>query len=111
MQNFSYGNKTQHLSTSNETFTHELFRSTRTASPPNQDTMTFFDNNGKRVNYGFGHPAFAGVFGKRSLTPSQKPVTTTVKAATSSSTSSADQALAQLQNSLATESQRKTENT
>lgn len=75
--------------------------------------MAFFDRNGKRTSFAFGNPAYSGAFNKRNFVPGPKPVTRNVPApkSTASTTAGTDNALAQLQSSLALEKERKLENT
>ncbi|CAG8982201.1 hypothetical protein HYALB_00003637 [Hymenoscyphus albidus] len=112
--NVTYGTKTQHLSTTNDPFTHELFCSTNIDSEYNSlstETMAFSDRNGKSVT--FGTPAFKAPFRKKHFVPGPKPAARNLAAskAATSTIEGADNALAQLQNSLASEKERKLENT
>ncbi|KAG9229370.1 hypothetical protein BJ875DRAFT_387499 [Amylocarpus encephaloides] len=93
--NFSYGTKTQHLIAMNEPFTHELYRFT--TSDADDSAMDF-----------------AATFGGKRFKPGPKPAGVMPKhriIASASATAGTDLALAQLQNSLAAEGQRKAENT
>jgi RNA polymerase II elongation factor ELL len=115
LQNFTYGTKTQYLSTSTDPFTHELFESTNTDydddSSSDTETMAFLDRNGDSVREKFTRPQFTALFGPTfKMGPKPVGVSSKPKAVTTS-TSGADTALAQLQNSLASEGQRKADNT
>ena len=73
--------------------------------------MTFLDRTGKSTRGKYTRPHFAGMLGPTfKLGPKPAGAGSKAKAATTS-TSGTDSALAQLQNSLASESQRKTDNT
>ncbi|TVY39063.1 hypothetical protein LOCC1_G006306 [Lachnellula occidentalis] len=111
----SYGTKTQHLSTSDDPFTYELYRSTDSDS----DAMAFYDKTSKKQELGTKKPkiikvdskpnaTFMAVFGGKKFIPALKPPTAKPKATSSAGT---DAALAQLQSSLATETARKAGNT
>ncbi|RDL42458.1 uncharacterized protein BP5553_02437 [Venustampulla echinocandica] len=113
----SYGTRTQHLSTSVDPFTHELYRSTESdpQSPPSPSTMSAQPQYVKKSNH--THPLFISnfhaKFGIKLFRPTPKPGSkpapvTPVPDPISEST---DAALAQLQASLASENARKKENT
>ncbi|KAH8679791.1 hypothetical protein BGZ60DRAFT_369363 [Tricladium varicosporioides] len=104
-QSISYGTKTQHLATSIDPFTHELYRSTNSDSDSDSDSMTYSNRDGKRKLLSFG-----GLFSGRSLKPGPKPPVAS-KAKATATAPSGDSALAALQSSLAMESARKQENT
>ncbi|TVY90779.1 hypothetical protein LAWI1_G002352, partial [Lachnellula willkommii] len=114
----SYGSKTQHLSTSDDPFTHELYRS----SDSDSDTMAFYDKTSKKQELGTKKPkiikvdskpnaTFMGLFGGKKFNPALKPPVAAVKPKATSSAAGTDAALAQLQSSLATETARKAGNT
>ncbi|TVY26747.1 hypothetical protein LHYA1_G004717 [Lachnellula hyalina] len=113
----SYGTKTQHLSTSDDPFTHELYRS----SDSDADAMAFYDKTSKKQEVGTKKPkivkveskpnaTFMGLFGGKKFNPALKPPVAAVKPKATSSAGT-DAALAQLQSSLATETARKAGNT
>lgn len=112
-----YGTKTQHLSTSDDPFTHELYRST--IQDVEDDTMAWDDNtsSGPKIVRVQSKPnaAFMGMFRTKRFNPALKPPVTASKASvastTTSSTVNTDAALAQLKSSLATENAKKAENT
>ncbi|KAF4630807.1 hypothetical protein G7Y89_g7327 [Cudoniella acicularis] len=105
----SYGTKTQHLSTSIDPFTHELYRSTISDSDSDSEDMAFLNRDHKRVPVG---TRFESIFSRKSFKPGPKPpAASKAKPASSVPSSSADSALEQLQSSLAAESLRKKENT
>jgi RNA polymerase II elongation factor ELL len=106
-QSLLYGTKTQYLSTSDDPFTHELYRST-------DESLKMKDPKIVRVQ-SKPNATFMGMFGAKKFNPALKPPVAAAKPKTASSTPTAsgtdDAALAQLQNSLATENARKAENT
>ncbi|TVY62728.1 hypothetical protein LSUE1_G008961, partial [Lachnellula suecica] len=106
----SYGTKTQHLSISDDPFTHELYRSTdsdsdtKKAGNMKEPTIT-------RVQSTL-NTAFMGMFNAKKFNPALKPPAAKPKTtSTASDTTNTDAALAALQSSLATETARKAENT
>jgi hypothetical protein len=106
-QSVLYGTKTQYLSTSDDPFTHELYRST-------DDSLKMKDPKIARVQ-SRPNATFMGMFGTKKFNPSLKPPVAAAKPKTASSTPTAsgtdDAALAQLKSTLAVENARKAENT
>lgn len=108
----SYGTKHHTLSTFSDPFTHELFRTT------NSDNSSFDissnSNIQPRAKTQFNSRIGQSVLGMKGLNmkPWQKPVVpASTKSKKDNNTASTDAALAALQNSLASEQAKKTENT
>jgi len=119
-QSLQYGSKTQNLSTSLDSFHHELFRSTFSDSEASSDDeMAPLPPNPKKGRVKVQnkpHTSFIAMFGKTALVPSKRKAPETSKAPTpatmpASAEARVDDALASLKNSLASEKAKKDEKT
>lgn len=114
-----YGSKVQHLSTSDDQFIHELYQTSDSDSESQNSTTSSIPSNktkGMKVN-SKPRGQFLAMFAPKSFIPSNKsPTNSTAKSSSmstniASATAGTDAALAALQNSLASENQKKRENT
>lgn len=108
LQSFSYGTKTQHLATSHDPFTYDLYQSTNSPDSDDSDTeMSPFIEKKK-------NPWFLTSIGqKNKLTPSKGPAKPAARAGpkTSPQAAGGDPAVLALQKANAAEEAKKKENT